>query len=482
MNKKTTLILLIASLTLIAKTNSQMMPAVSKKVMILTKLTKGDKPNPNLCLEGLVESYGLVSTGTVNQQMLTTCPSSNTTCCAFESQKLMIIQMQYDSKNIQKRFESQDRIIFELLDEIQLDMRYIERFKTRQSRKRISSCGAIATKLSFHDIDRVKATLKQQRQQMKEWAVLAHKGVYCALCNPDTQKFISMDRQLMKVSFKFCRGVVFNTIQPMMYLHYELKKFLNLLLKFLTNCDQHGNYINISPPDFLELEYSNSEKTIRECWDNRNDPEWIIHCHNYCKEYDLMQFQEFFEPNLDRFLKLTYYFKKQRMMLNIIERNDVMLNQDTSVSDVELNSRTIPLLNNADVVDEDSEEDSWREEDLDALKRPLSTIEIDVFLTRFIDKRVVAGDIGSNVSLSDFKLLYQNKGIDFEDLGRDSVATDSLLKSVMAKLNAIQTTSQALAPVQVNGAVSKKAGRAFNNAFRRFGLALLWFFCCLILV
>ena len=481
MNQKIFL-LLITILTLITKTFSQIMPTVSKKALILLKATKGYKPDPNLCLEGLAESYGLVSTGRVSEQMLTTCPSSNRTCCAFESQKLMIIQMQYDSKNIEKRFESQDKIIFELLNEIQLDMRYIERFKKRQLRKRISSCGAIATKLSFHDIDRVKANLKEHREQMKQWAIRSHKGVYCAVCNPDAQKHISLDRQIMKVSYQFCRGVVFNTIQPMMYLHYELKRFLNLMLKFLTNCDQHGSYRHISPPDFLELEYSNWEKTIRECWDNRNDPNWAVHCHDYCNKYDITKFQEFFEPNLDRFLKLTYFFKSQRMMLNLIERNDVMLNQDTSVSDVELNPHTIPIINNGDVQDEDSEEDSWREEDLDALKRPLTKIEMNVFLTRFINKRIIAGDIGSDISLSDFKLLYQNKGIDFEELGRDSVATDSLLKSVMTKINAMKTDSQALAPVQAGRSVSKIAGRTLKSAFNGLSLVLIWVFGCLILL
>ena len=417
--------------------------SVSKKVTVLLKAGKGSKP-PSECLEGLVESYGMVSTGDFSDQMLTTCPSSNRTCCTFESQKLMIIQMQVDSKNIDRRFEAQDKIIFDLLDELQLDMRYIERFKTRQLLKRISSCGAIATKLSFHDIDRVKASLRIHRQEMREWAIRSHKGIYCAMCNAETQKFINLDRNIVKVSFKFCRSIVVNTIQPMMYLHYEFKKFLNLMLKFLTNCDEHGSYRHISPPDFLELEYSNWEKTIRECWDMRNDPDWSTSCYNYCKEYDITQFKEFFEPNLDRFLKLTYYFKRQRMMLNVIERNDVMLNEDTSVSDVELNPHTIPLIHNADVADEDSEEDSWREEDLDALKRPLSKIEMKVFLTRFVNKRIVAGDIGSNISLSDFKLLYINKGIDFEELGRDAVATDNLLKSVITKMDALKTGSNAI--------------------------------------
>ena len=56
-----------------------------------------------------------------------------------------------------------------------------------------------------------------------------------------------------------------------------------------------------------------------------------------------------------------------------------------------------------------------------------------VFMTRFDNGKVVSGDIGGNISLADFKILYMHKGVDYEEIGRSSIATDNLLKSIEAK-------------------------------------------------
>lgn len=436
---------LLITIHLIFSLAGQMMDPSTKKMTVLMKVTKNDKPSQTECIEGLVESYGFISTGTVKNEVLASCPSSESTCCEFESQKLMIIQMQLDQKNIENRFRSQDKIIFDLFAELELDMRYIQRFKKRQSILKMSSCKAIATKLSFHDVTRVKESLKITREKMLEFFVRSHKGAYCAVCNPDAQRLINMDKMVMKVSNKFCRNLVINSIQTLMYMHYEFKRFLNLMIKFMANCDERGHYdVKNRFPDELILDYSPAEKIVRQCWENKNDPEWLSYCSDYCNQYDPMKFSEFFEPNLQKLLRMTYFLKKKRVEINRIEKNDVMLSSDTSVTDVPLNPRTINLEKNSDVVDEDDEESEWRAEDLDILKRPMSKIEMDVYMTKFKNRKVVSGDIGGSISLVDFKVLYANKGIDYEELGRNSVSTDNLLKSVETKLNSSKPKAKKL--------------------------------------
>jgi len=429
-------LLLACVLVLAASAAAQMMDPNQKKSIILTKVNKNAFAMSTKCVEGLSESYGFISTSNVRQESLQVCPSSNTTCCTFESQKVMILQMQVDAKNIQLRFDNQNKILNDLFSEIQLDMRYIERFKKRQEIMAMSNCKAIATKLSFHDIDHVKAELIKHREEMLEFVQRAHKGVYCAVCNPDSQRFLAMETLTMRISTRFCRNLVVNTIRPMLFVHHQIKRFMNLLVKFMTNCDEHGHYTPNSVPDELILEYSTNEKVVRRCWENRNDPEWVDHCAEYCRKFDSMKFDEFWEPTLETFLRVTYYLKRRRMSLNLVEKNDAMLGADTRVIDVPLHPKVIPIIRNDLVVQEEDEVDPYHLEDLDALKRPLSDIEMNLYMTKFKNRRVVSGDIGGQITLSDFKVIYHTKGIDFEDLGRNSVATDSLLKSVIIKINA----------------------------------------------
>lgn len=426
------LLLWLAVLTL---ANSQMMDKVKKKGIILAKLTKTPQLGPNQCLEYISESYGFISTVTPVDKPLQTCPDANNTCCAYESQKIMIIQMMGDAKAIELRFENQNKILYDLLNEIKLDLRYIERFKRRQQEMRMSNCKAIATKLSFHDIDHIKDELMKHREEMLDFVQRAHKGVYCAVCTPSAQRHIMTDRLIMRVSFKFCRNLVVHTIKPMMYMHYEFKKFLNLMTKFMTNCDERGQYTANVLPDEVLLQYHTDEKIVRDCWEQRNDPEWINACAAYCDRFDSMKFDQFWEPHLHTYMRLTYYLKKRRMALNLIEKNDILLSSDTSVKDVQINSKVIPIIRNDQVVQEEDELDEYHEEDLDAMKRGLSEMEIEIYMMKFKNNKVVSGDIGGQISLSDFKFLYANKGIDYEELGRNSVATDSLLKEVEMKLN-----------------------------------------------
>lgn len=427
------ILLLVAAL--VGWGSGQMLDKSRKRAIVLTKVSKGE-PDPGLkCHEALAESYGFISTGYAKNTTLMTCPDSNSTCCQYESQKVMIIQMMIDARNIALRFQNQDKIIFDLLSEVQLDMRYIERFKKRQAEMRMSSCKAIATKLSFHDIDHIKEELLRHRETQLEFIQRAHKGVYCAVCSPGSQRNMLMNKMVMKVSTRFCRNLVVNTIQPLMFFHHELKRFLNLLLKFMSNCDEHGSYTPDPLPEELLLEYSSNEKVVRNCWDNRNDPEWLVYCADFCTKYDTVKFAEFWEPNMETFLRLTYFLKRKRMGLNLIEKNDVMLSSDTRVKDVPLNSKVIPIIRNEEVVQDEDEVDEFHLEDIDSMKRPMTDVEMKLFMSKFNAKKVVSGDIGGQISLSDFKVIYTTKGIDFEDIGRNSVATENLLKQIETKLN-----------------------------------------------
>ena len=425
---------------------SQLMHPDTKKDLILHKRQQASKMEEDECLEGLVESYGLFSTGTVVEESLATCPSSPNTCCQYDSQKIMIYEMKNDLRKLEKRLKDQDEIIFSLLKELKLDMRYIERFKERQQLQRMSSCKAMGTKLSFHDIDRVASGLEEARESMLEFVKSAHKGVYCALCSPEAQRHIDLDNGILKLSHKFCRSVIVNTIKPMLYLHYEFKRFLNMMARFFQNCDAHGAYHDFTVPDEVVFEYSPDEKVIHNCWKFRNDPDWVKQCSAYCDKFNTMDFSQFFEPNLGLYMRITAFLKHKRMHLNLVERTDDNLHYDSEIRDFPINPTTVGVIDNSKVEDNEHKEGDYEQEEVDALKPVLTNNQIKLFLERFKKNNVVAGDIGAHYSLAVFSYRYSKKGIDFHTLGKDAVSTDALLRVVEAKMNAANKTGNTIKP------------------------------------
>jgi len=51
-----------------------------------------------------------------------------------------------------------------------------------------------------------------------------------------------MERAEITFSEKFCRDVVENTLESLLFFHIHLNKFSNLVSKFLLSCDDRGEY------------------------------------------------------------------------------------------------------------------------------------------------------------------------------------------------------------------------------------------------
>lgn len=445
---------------------SQTMEPSVKKELISKKRQEEFRLPDGECLVGLVESYGLFSTGQVVKESLNTCPSSPDTCCKYRSQKIMIYEMKKDLLKIQSRMKAQDTIIFDLLRELKLDMRYIERFKERQTLQPMNSCKAIATKLSFHDIDRVEHGMLEAREEMLLFVKSSHKGVYCALCSPQAQKYMDLHNGILRLSHKFCRDIVINTIKPMMYLHYEFKRFLNLMARFFQNCDAHGVYTDSFVPDNIVFEYSPEEQVIRDCWKFRNDPDWILKCAPFCDKFNTMNFSEFFEPDLATYMRMNAFLKRKRMHLNLIERTDDSLHYDSEIRDFPINPTTVGVIDNSKEEDNEHKEGEYEAEEIDALTRPMTDEQIKLVLERFRKNLMVSGDIGAKVSIAQYTYRFTKKGIDFYEIGKDAVATDALLKVVEAKMNAEKNTANTIespnpppAPATPSATASRKLQR-----------------------
>ena len=441
----------------VQKSESQMIHPFVKKGLILHKMGNKDNRNPNQCIPGLVESYGFESTITVKNETLSACPGFNSTCCSYESQKLMILQMQKDTENLEERFAAQNKIIFGLLDELKLDMRYINRFLKRQETEDISNCQVIAKKLNFHDIERVEDSLKKDREEMEKFFMLTYKGVYCAACSPQNQKNLNLDRMLVRTSLKFCRDMVFNSVKPLMYLHYEFRTFLNLMVQFMTDCDERGNYTKNEIPHEITFYRGEDEKIVRECFENRDDPEWYIFCGRFCDMFSATEYKDFFEPNMDVMLHILNHLKTKRMHLNVIEKADSTIDADTKVRDVELNPTTVAPIDNSKVVQEEDEEDPYEPENQDARHAPMNRMEIEVFLTKFKDRKAVSGDIGGKLSLSDFEFKWSKKGMDYNSIGREAVSTNALLKVVETKIYAMEKEAKTIETASDDSSSGDKA-------------------------
>lgn len=50
---------------------------------------------------------------------------------------------------------------------------------------------------------------------------------------------------------------------------------------------------------------------IRECHKNFNTPDWMSYCEEFCHQYNPVTINDFFEPNIDKFIRLKAFYSNE---------------------------------------------------------------------------------------------------------------------------------------------------------------------------
>lgn len=78
---------------------------------------------------------------------------------------------------------------------------------------------------------------------MKDYFVEAHGGFYCGICDASNQSYFDTAASKVIYSINFCRGLVENSLGPLLYMHNHFIELTQLAAGYMTKCNFKGEFI-----------------------------------------------------------------------------------------------------------------------------------------------------------------------------------------------------------------------------------------------
>lgn len=262
------------------------------------------------CNRRFLNAMGFVGLDWSKPLNLEMCPTVSQSCCTEEDQLNMYTFWINggEESNLKERFEYHRQVYGTLLDNARaikqraVTTAYLLRFR------KVSNCKVLARRITSFNIEDVSARLKDALETMHDFFENSYKGFYCAMCNAETLPFFSEKGETFFISKKFCRDIVTNSLNVLLYFHSHFTKYLNLSARFLLSCNARGDYKNVIVENRLKFNVSKRiYDTMMECKKRRNHPSWLNACRKYCVKYHPTRYSEFFQPNLKKYASFNKF-------------------------------------------------------------------------------------------------------------------------------------------------------------------------------
>ena len=145
----------------------------------------------------------------------------------------------------------------------------------------------------------------------------SYKGFYCAICQQENHNVIDTDKRTIQFSEKFCRDIVENSLNHLLFFHVDVVKYANLVSKFLLSCDNKGNFEpDVQIPEEHVFVYDDQiKKYLLDCRKHRNSPAWFLHCSRVCENFEISSFSPFFEPEFKKVKGYVSFLQNQQVKL-----------------------------------------------------------------------------------------------------------------------------------------------------------------------
>jgi len=330
------------------------------------------------------------------------CPSITKTCCQNIDQEVMFSNWVHDKEEetVNNRYNNNAKVYQELITHL-IQVQDFAKAMRKSIAKRVSNCKLISERIMNFEVRGIESQITKNLEKMREFFKETYKGFYCSVCNYENQKFFDLNTKTVVFSEKFCRDIVENALGPLLVLHVDIIKYLNLVTKFVTSCDSQGEY-NLEaefPKSFTFFEITENREMLESCRTNRNAKDWFSYCKDVCMNFQIYSFSSFFEPNVNEIRTYNEFLKNQLTLLNNHQLAQALLNPpSTPPAKTRILSETTPP----------------------AVPAAKSTIY----------KR----GLGPKVDLGTWKVDFRVSGISLYDEGRNSLITSSMYNSVRTLL------------------------------------------------
>ncbi len=286
------------------------LPVVLACLALITGTTRS--ADSKTCIPGLVKGYlmdGLESPKKINLEM---CPLVRNSCCAMTDQAVLFKNwVLSDQYLLREKFQNDLAVYTELLEESVRVQDLAYKMQRNLSDRLLSNCKVLSRRITHFKIREVVPKLKEITKNFHKFIDTTYSGFYCTICNADLQRYIKTDAEQIVYSERFCRDIITNSLHYLLYFHVHLINYINLQIKFLSFCDGNGKYVE-QPIEELLYQSSEYKGSLLECRDARNLKPWLTKCLDICTKFNMVQFRDFFRPNVRPFKETTLTLSELR--------------------------------------------------------------------------------------------------------------------------------------------------------------------------
>lgn len=140
-----------------------------------------------------------------------------------------------------------------------------------------SECKILSRRILHLKVQEVFDNIKTQIQKMHGFFDIAYKGFYCSLCDPGTSLLYEEGEETAILSQKYCRDIVVNSLNPLLYLNVHLPQLSEIMTTFITRCSAEGVYDASKEIDkkFDIKPAQGDVEVLTACKENHNGTNWF---------------------------------------------------------------------------------------------------------------------------------------------------------------------------------------------------------------
>lgn len=433
--------------------------------------TAGWKP---FCNPKLYQSLGFIGHKWPKKMFLDMCPTVTMSCCKLNDQ-LSIFKSWVggqEEENLEKRLGGHKEIYKELLETTILAMNRAKKTFELVEERAVSNCKILARRILAYRVDAIKPLIMESLEQMHDFLSVSHKGLYCSVCDATKTKYFKIFRRKFVFGEEFCRNIVNNSLVVLLYFHHHFNKYLNLVGKFVNQCDYLGDFKRKRfPPTLLFHSKARDSKVLSNCNRYKNEVQWFDFCKPICKKFNWVEFNDFFKPNIDNFRKYNRWLNRHLQKIDLAEEKDrmikgrrqyirkrkqkklqKMLEKGLDISEIEnaskarilsekSKSKTKSSNKDESSMENDKDKDSEDEDNKDKAKKKDKEDKMLEEQQRFEEKlsdavrereppTIFRSVASSNIEYGAYKSTFKLEGLNPYNVGKVSLFTDHIYDSV----------------------------------------------------
>ena len=389
-------------------------------LLLITTLFSVIKSESVKCAPGILLSLGLDGFQNSKEEKLEMCPMIQNSCCR-KSDQLKIYQkwiVNEEGKNLKQRFDYNTETYSKLLLNLE---EVIEKVGFLYSKLQgPKNCKILSQKILQFKMKDIAPKIKNSIRNMYEFFHDSYKGFYCSVCNADFQTFINVKKKKFILAEQFCRNIVVNSLHVLIYFHVDMVNYLNLISRFITNCDLDGDYKYLEvDKNYLFNVTPEIKQGLYNCKAFRNDPEWFAHCSNICYQFSPTTFNEFFEPHV---FKINQYNRFIQSKLD--DMKEKQAKEDVAYE----KKKKTPKKSNSRILTANTEM-------VEIIKVPDTILDLS---NDFEDREIFTLSIDPVVEVDDFKINYVPDGLNFYEIGKSTIIDHAIHDKVKIDIKADQ--------------------------------------------